>query len=114
MECVFSAPNSAYPALLAVKDTLLLGVIIVKGADRAVVIGKVLLAPDASFGLFLFCVTAQAFNVGHFVPIERVIELVVSDSLPLLVVAQATRVKPALANGVGTLFVAGASVVFAS
>lgn len=73
-----------------------------------------MLALDASSGLFLLCATAQAFNVGNFVPIERVIELVVSDGLPLLVVAQATRVKPALAYGVRTLFLAGASVVFAS
>ena len=33
VECVFSASNSAYPTLIAVKDPLLLSVIIVKSAD---------------------------------------------------------------------------------
>lgn len=33
VECVISASNSAYPTLLAVKDPLLLSVIIVKSAD---------------------------------------------------------------------------------
>lgn len=46
--------------------------------------------------------------------VASVIEFDIHDAFPLLIVAQTTWIVPAFANGVGTLLLTSAAVVFAT
>ena len=73
------------------------------------------MAPDASLGLYLFCVAAEALDVGNIVPLHLVVlpdvTLVV---IALFIVAYPTIPEAPLANWIGALEHARPSIVLAA
>ena len=70
------------------------------------------MAPDARFGLYLFCITAKALDVGDIVPLHLVVLLDVTlVVIALLIVAYPTIPEAALANWIGALEHARPSIV---
>lgn len=62
-------------ASIAMVDTFFLVLIIVERADLAIVLREVFVAPDASFGLHLLRLAAEALDVRDLVPVQLMVFL---------------------------------------
>ena len=69
MELARSTTHTTYAALFTVKDSLSRPLIVVERTNLAKVLGEVLVAFKALLALGLLRFAAQAFHMGHFVPI---------------------------------------------
>lgn len=107
------ATYSANSALITMEDAFLLGIIVVKRANWAVILRKILFTLDTGGRLGLLSAAAETLNMRDVVAVERVMPFGINAGIPLIVVAEPAGVVSAFAGRMEALFFAASIVVFA-